>query len=174
MVFVMAGNGVSVKIKGIDEMKKSLNTLTVKLRKKILLKVMRGAMKVALNVARDSAPVLAEATAYRKPGTVKKALAVRASKVSRQAGDVGVFLNVRPAAGAKYKTVSGNKTLKRASKRGAKSQFDPYYWRWLEFGTKKMSKRPFLTTAGGKLPEVLAVFEREIIPAIEALNKPGI
>jgi HK97 gp10 family phage protein len=169
----MAGNGVSVKIAGIDEMKRSLTALPQTLRKKVLLKVMRNAMKVALKVARDVVPVLAESTPYRKPGTVKKALMVRASKASRAAGNVGVFLNVKPAAGAKFKTVAGVKTLKRASRRGAKSQFDPYYWRWLEFGTRKMSKRPFLTTAGGKLPEVLAAFEREVIPAIQALNKPG-
>ena len=64
---------------------------------------------------------------YRAPGTVKKAIRVRTSKVATRAGDVGVFVNVRPAKGAKYSTrtrsVMGLKvrtrTLKRASQRGA-------------------------------------------------------
>jgi len=40
----------------------------------------------------------------RAPGTVRKAIRVRTSKVARQAGDVGVFVNVKPAPGAKFKT----------------------------------------------------------------------
>jgi HK97 gp10 family phage protein len=55
----------------------------------------------------------------------------------------------------------------------AKSKLDPYYWRWLEFGTKKMTARPFLKPAADRLPEALAAFEASAIPAIEALNKPG-
>lgn len=174
----MASDGVTVKIAGIDEMKRALAALPDKLRKKALQKPMRAAMKVVLDAARAAAPVLQEPVPYRTPGLLKKRLAVRASKVSRQDGNVGVFVNIRPAAGAKYKTigkVSGHKVRikKKDSQRGATSKLDPYYWRFVEFGTRKMGKRPFLVPAANKLPEVLAVFEREVIPAIEALNKPG-
>ena len=169
----MADNGVTVKIAGIDEMKRALDALPEKLRRKALVKPMKLAMKVVLDAAQQAVPILATPSPYRTAGLLKKRLTTRVSKASRQAGDVGVFVNIRPAAGAKYKTIGGARTKVKNSQRGATSKTDPYYWRWVEFGTRKMGKRPFLTPAAGKLPEVLAVFEREVIPAIEALNKPG-
>jgi hypothetical protein len=72
---------------------------------------------------------------YRKPGTVQKAVSVRTSKASRQAGNVGVFVNVRPA---------------KKGQRGAKNWRDPFYWSFLYRGTKHQPARPFLD-AGGKV-----------------------
>ncbi len=174
----MAADGVTVKIAGIDDMKRALQALPEKLRKKALLKPLKAAMKVVLDAARAAAPVLQEPVPYRTPGLLKKRLTVRTSKVARQEGNVGVFVNIRPAAGAKFKTVgkvAGVKVRikKKDSQRGATSKVDPYYWRFVEFGTRKMGARPFLTPAANQLPEALAVFEREVIPAIEALNQPG-
>jgi HK97 gp10 family phage protein len=169
----MAADGVTVKIAGIDALKRSLEALPDKLRRKALLKPMKAAMKVVLDAARAEVPVLQSPVPYRTSGLLKKRLTVRTSRVSRQEGNVGVFVNVRPAAGAKYKTVGGKRVKKKDSQRGATSKLDPYYWRFVEFGTRKMGKRPFLVPASNKLPAVLAAFEREVIPAIEALNQPG-
>lgn len=166
-------DSVNVKIAGIDELKRALADLPSKLRRKALMKPMRSAMKVVLDAARAAVPVLQAPTPYRTSGLLKKRLAVRASRVSRQAGNVGVFVNVRPAAGAKFATVAGVRVKTKASQRGAKSRLDPFYWRFVEFGTRKMGARKFLRPAADKLPEALAVFEREAIPSIEALNKRG-
>ena len=171
-------DSVTVKVAGIDELKRALQALPEKLRRKALIKPLKSAMKVVLNAARAAVPVLQAPVPYRTSGLLKKRLTVRTSKVARQEGNVGVFVNIRPAAGAKFKTVgkvSGIKVRikKKDSQRGATSNVDPYYWRFVEFGTAKMSARPFLTPAANKLPEALAVFEREALPAIEALNIPG-
>ena len=171
-------DSVNVKIAGIDDLKRALAALPGKLRRKALLKPLRSAMKVVLDSARAAVPVLQTPSPYRTKGLLKKTLSVRTSKVARQEGNVGVFVNIKPAAGAKFKTVGrvagvAVRIKKKDSRRGAKSNVDPYYWRFVEFGTKKMAKRPFLTPAANKLPEALAAFEREAIPAIEALNKPG-
>jgi HK97 gp10 family phage protein len=80
---------------------------------------------------------------YRKPGTVKQAIRVRTSKADRRAGDVGVFVNVRPA---------------KAGQRGAKNPNDPFYWRWLEFGTKKMPPAHSCRSAISALPKALTIF----------------
>lgn len=169
----MAADGVTVKIAGIDALKRSLEALPDKMRRKALIKPMKSAMKVVLEAARAAVPVLQTPVPYRTAGLLKKRLTVRTSRVSRQDGNVGVFVNVRPATGAKYKTVAGKRVKKKDSQRGATSKLDPYYWRFVEFGTRKTAKRPFLVPASNKLPAVLAVFEREVIPAIEALNQPG-
>jgi HK97 gp10 family phage protein len=176
---VMAGKLV---VTGLANLKTNLQGLPEKLRRKVLVKALKAGAKVVLQAARQAVPVLATASPYRTPGLVKKRLTVRTSKAARQAGMVGVFVNVKPAEGAKYRTTSVRRVaglkiterkLKKASQRGAKSKLDPYYWRWLEFGTKKMTARPFLKPAADRLPEALAAFEASAIPAIEAINKPG-
>lgn len=174
----MAANVVT----GLPDLKTAMQALPEKIRRKVLIKALRAGAKVVLQAARQAVPVMAQPNPYRTPGLVKKRLTVRTSKTARQAGNVGVFVNVKPAEGAKYRTTNvrrvaglkiADRQLKKASQRGAKSKLDPYYWRWLEFGTKKMTARPFIQPAADKLPEALAAFESVAVPAIEALNRPG-
>lgn len=177
----MADN-LSVKVDGLDDLKRVLAEIPMAMRKKVLLAALRKAARVPLRVARQLVPVLSVAdatkTPNRTPGLLKKRLAVRLSKAARAAGNVGVFVNVKPASGAKYtatrsRGLIGTYTtyrLKKASARGAKSKLDPYYWRFVEFGTKKMTSRPFLQNAAASLPEALDVFMAEVIPQINRFN----
>lgn len=170
-----------IRVQGMDDLKAALAEIPSTLRKKVLIKALRAGAKVVLQAARQSVPILQSESPYRTKGLLKKRLTVRTSRVARQSGNVGVFVNVKPADGAKYKTtvtdVLGFKVrrrfLKKASQRGASSKLDPYYWKFVEFGTRKMSARPFLQPAASKLPEALKAFEAEVIPAIEAFNKKG-
>lgn len=174
---------VKVEVKGIDELKRALAALPSKIRRKALVKALRAGAKVVQKAARAAVPVLASAAPYRTKGLLRKKLTVRVSKESRRAGNVGVFVNIKPAS---------------RGDSGARSKLDPYYWRFVAFSTKahtikpktakglafggrvvKMVKHPgskgsnFLEAGGNALPQALAAFEREAIPAIEALNKPG-
>lgn len=151
-------DSVKVTVNGIDELKRALAELPGKLRRKVLVKALRAGAKEVQKAARVAVPVLSAPSPYRTKGLLKRKISVRVSKESRRAGDVGVFVNVRPAA---------------KGQRGAKSKLDPYYWRFVEFGTKKMTARPFMQPAAEALPQALAAFEREAVPAIEALNKRG-
>ena len=172
----MASDGITVKLEGIDELKRALAEIPQTLRKKALLGALRKAARVVSKEAKAKAPVLKEASPYRTKGLVKRRISVRTSKDARKAGDVGVFVNVKPAPGAKFKTTRSSflgvkykqRVLVKASQRGTRD--DPFYWRFLELGTKKMGKREFLRPAADKLPEALAVFEREIGPQIAKLN----
>lgn len=159
-------DSVTVKVEGLDDLRRALMALPEKLRRKALMGPMRKAMKVVLQAARDAAPVLQAPNPRRTPGTVRKALAVRTSKESRRVGNVGLFVNVRPLNKAR---------AQKAVKKGLVARsVDPFYWKFLEFGTRKMGARPFLKPAGEKLSEALAIFQREAVPAIEALNRPGV
>ena len=158
-------DSVTVKIEGLGELRRALMALPDKIRRKALIKPMRAAMKVVLQAARDAAPVLQTPNPRRTRGTVKKALTVRVSRESRRAGNVGLYVNVRP--------LNKARAMKAVKKGRAVRSVDPFYWRFLEFGTRKMAARPFLRPAANKLTEALAVFQREAIPAIQALNKPG-
>lgn len=170
------GEGITATVEGIDKLKAALNGLPDKLRKKVLLSALRKGAAIVRKAARDATPVLQETVPYRTKGLLRKRLMVRVSRESKAQGNVGVFVNVRPAEGTKYvkHNILGAKyrTVKRASQRGARSPLDPFYWRFVEFGTKKMRGRNFMQAGANALPQALEVFEREAIPAIEKFNKP--
>lgn len=179
----MAGSqgaeGVTATVEGMDKLKSALTGLPDKLRRKVLLNALRKGAALVRKAARAATPELAQSTPYRTKGLLKKRLMVRVSRASKAAGNVGVFVNIKPAEGAKY--VKHNllgvkyKTVKRASQRGARSPLDPYYWRFVNFGTKKRNRLPaarFMEAGAAALPQALEVFEAAVGPAIQKFNTP--
>lgn len=176
--------GLEVSIHGIDDLKRELSALSADLRRKVILSALRKAARVPLREARRVVPVMSSSEAAKNPfrssGLLKKRLGIRLSKEAKRQGNLGVFVNVRPARGAKWgRTTTTNflgiknteYTLKRKSDRGARNPNDPFYWRFVEFGTVKMPERPFLREAGATLPQALEVFKAEVIPQIEKYNR---
>lgn len=176
----MAGE---VKVEGFKELADKLRATTPALRKRVLRNALAAGARVVRDEAKRNAPVLSGSmkAPYRQPGTVRNAIRVRTSKVARRAGDVGVFVNVVPAKGAKYKTTTTRlfgiklkqRSLVRASQRGAKSPTDPFYWRFLEFGTSKMRARSFLQPAAQKLDAALQIFETKVGQWFTKTNASG-
>jgi HK97 gp10 family phage protein len=150
-----------VELKGVDELKRALEQVPDKLKKKGLLKGLRLAGNLVRDTARRSAPVLQTPTPRRNKGTVRKNIVVRTSKYARKAGDLGVFVGVRPLRGVRTKKLGAA---------GAKNPNDPFYWWFLEFGTKKMSKRPFLADGAKKLDQAADIVIRESTSAINQIN----
>jgi len=136
-----------VKIEGVQAFTMKMASLPEAIRKGVLRKLMREAMQVVRDDARSKAPVLARpvlsgsGAPRRLPGTVRKAISVRTSKVEAKAGNVGVFVNVRPLPGNVYRKAGAARVLVKKSSRGADNPRDPYYWRWIEFGTKVRKTR---------------------------------
>lgn len=134
---------VEAKVQGLPDFKRELLALPEKLRKRALRNALAAAARVVRNEARLKAPVLAApilraGKLYRKPGTLRDAIVVRTSKRDRREGNVGVFVNVRPAKGAVFR----NGVQVQEKQRGANSPNDPFYWRWLEFGRKGRPGEP--------------------------------
>jgi HK97 gp10 family phage protein len=185
----MQFDGIGAKVTGIPDLRAALLSIPDKLRKRALRNALAAGARVVRDDAKRNAPVMAISmrTAVRKPGTLKNAIAVRTSKEAGRAGDVGVFVNVRPAKGGK---------------RGAKSKDDPFYWRFVEFGHKIVGRYagnytdykvrgrgrmtglaarrrasttsvppyPFLVPASQRLGAALNVFLQKIGPQIQKLN----
>ncbi|MEJ1935960.1 HK97 gp10 family phage protein, partial [Nostoc sp. NIES-2111] len=151
--------------------------------------------RIVRDEARRSAPVLRQADARRKPGTVRDAINVRTSKQARADGNVGVFVNVRPLKASQVRA------FKAKGGKGASNPADPFYWRWLEFGRQgragaaaaprrliragsarylqgRRARRAvgplpairFLQRAAGRLGEALKKFEELLGPAIARIN----
>lgn len=172
-------------VRGLPDCKAALLGIAPKLRVRALRNALAAGARVVQRVARAAAPVISPSApmvrkGWRKPGTVRKAISVRTSKAARRKGDVGVFVNVRPAKGAQYLTTTRSvlgvklksRSMVRASQRGAKSPHDPFYWRWIEFGAQNGTRaRGFLRKGAGALGEALEAFKRAIRPQIAKLNR---
>jgi HK97 gp10 family phage protein len=158
----MAGD-VTVRIQGMDQALATLRTLPDRLRKRALRNALAAGGRVIRDAARRSAPVIdpmdpAVQRGERAVGTVRRAIVVRTSKQARRQGNVGVYVNVRPAKG---------------SQRGAKSPRDPFYWRFLEFGTKRHRAYPFLRPSASRLQDAFEAFRAAIGPVLARMNVPG-
>lgn len=154
-------DSIEIRVGGFDEMRRALADASEAIRVKAVRSALRKAGNVFKASAQAAAPYLVVPTKRRNVGTVKKAIAVRNSRFARQAGDEGVFVGVRPLRGSRQK---------RLGKAGASNPNDPYYWRFVEFGTKKMSARPFLRPAANKGAEAVKVFMDSVVPQIEKLD----
>ena len=76
---------VSVKVNGIDELKRALAALPSKLRRKVLVKALRAGAKVVQKAARAAVPVLASPAAYRTRGLLKRKRSQTAPKLRVEA-----------------------------------------------------------------------------------------
>ena len=129
----MSDYGIDVKVKNFPDFKAALLGLPDKLRQRALRNALSAGARIVRDEAKRNAPVLDRAIyssasgLKRKPGTLKNAIKVRTSKTERRLGNVGVYVNVKPAA----------KAL-----RGTNMPSDPFYWRWLEFGRTARAKIP--------------------------------
>jgi len=186
----MADDGIKITINGLPDLRAALAGIVPKLRRRALRDALKAGARLVQREARRTAPVLKTTTysgasavrrGVRAVGTVRKAISVRTSKLATRRGDIGVFVNVRPA---------------KAGQRGARSPRDPYYWRWLNFGwtpasgpgrytiaarrdrrlrnargdPKLRGGHRFLEAGARMLQQALAVFVREIGPRIQKLN----
>jgi hypothetical protein len=180
---------ISGKVQGIPELKAALASLVPKLRVRALRNALAAGARVVQKVCPRQDPIISAAApavrkGYRKPRTVERAISVRTSKLAKRAGNVGVFVNVRPA---------------KKGSRGGKNPNDPFYWRWLNWdmepgprqrrrrqGRRALppqaeqdgrgqaaARRALPGTAGAqRLGDALNVFRQGSAPQIARLNKP--
>jgi HK97 gp10 family phage protein len=108
---------------------------------------------------------------------LRNAIAVRTSKAAAAVGDVGVFINVRPASRGVVRRISvpvrgGGRVhvhvRTKASALGTPD--DPFYWHFVNFGTVKMGARHFLEGAAKQLPAALDAITSDLGPRIQRLN----
>lgn len=153
-----------VSISNLAELKTALKGLPDKIRRQALRNALAAGARWIRDIGRAAAPVMDMPTKRRKPGTVRDAIVVRTSKFARQRGDVGVFVGVRPLKGSRQKKLG---------RAGRNNPNDPFYWRFLEFGTRFMPAHPFLTRAAQQLGRAVDIILAKAGPAIEKLNKRG-
>jgi HK97 gp10 family phage protein len=184
----MASDGITVNLEGVDQLKRALSAVAKQIRTKAVRGALREGGKVIQNAARANAPVLKTPRANRKPGTIKRNIIVRASKFARRNKDEGVYISVRPLKGARAKKLGAA---------GAENPNDPFYWWFVEFGTKARTHKPskrkamkigdgfamsarhpgntgqkFMTRAAGSHGQAaIQRFMQSVVPQIEKFNR---
>jgi hypothetical protein len=153
----------------LEGLRAALLDLPPKLRRRPLRNSLAAGARVVRDGIKPAVPVLDTANpgsvkalrrGVRKPGTVRDAVRVRTSKLVRRAGDVGVFVNVRPLPGGG---------------RGTNNPNDPYYWYWLDRGWttrggRRMPGLGFTQRGVAQLDAALQAFTARIGPEIARLN----
>ncbi len=134
-----------VVIEGLDELKDTLLDLLPREAKALL---QAATLKIAEKV-RDNmkarAPVLRDPHSRRRiPGTLRNAIvAAPAKRTKMPAADVRIM-------------------------QGKGQPYDAYYWKFLEFGTRKMPAQPFaVPSVEAERSTVQAVFRREVGEKLE-------
>lgn len=157
-------DGFTIKLEGVEELKRAMSDASAKIRTQAVRGALRKAGRVIQAEARLLAPVLKVPVKTRRPGTVKRNIVVRASRFARQVGDEGVYVNVRG--------LRGRARVAKLGRAGANNPNDPYYWRFVELGTRKMAAMSFLRPAADRRgEEAIRTFMGDVVPQIERLNR---
>ncbi|MCK3656235.1 hypothetical protein A4G19_15630 [Pasteurellaceae bacterium Macca] len=131
---------LTVKIAGLKELEQAMQGLGRKTTNKLAAKAMRKGGAIIRDQARANAPVLKEKLPHRKRGTLRKSIV--ASTKPNKDGSVRTIIFVR--------TLKTNKIIEFKGKTGKSGTYnpnDPFYWRFVEFGTSKTPAKPFLQPA---------------------------
>jgi HK97 gp10 family phage protein len=157
--------GESIRVEGLDDALRALRELPRKLRIGALRKALRAAGRVVQGEAKANAPVLQSVTKHRIRGLVRRAITVRFSRIARRRGDIGVYVTVRQLS---RKQITAGKARGYGAGQNPR---DPFYFRFLEMGTKKMAARSFIGPAlQSKSKEATDAFSTELRRAIAVEN----
>lgn len=157
-----------LQIHGLEGLVQSLRALP----KELHGKAMQAGMRKGGNIIRDEA----RQRVRRGTGFLAEQIVVRrANAKNRQKAGVGAgeyyTVGVRTGKKAKYANTTRNRRKGRAGKLYEQSGW-AYYWRFLEFGTKKMAARPFLTPAAeARGPQAAQAIVDQTSAAIDKLMK---
>lgn len=153
-----------VEVRGLKELADALRALPKELASKNggpLAVALRKAANVIKNEAKARAPVAT--------GLLKKNIIVRRDR--KLPPDVNEMFELRVK--AVKKKYANNKRNRRMRRDGNAYDVDgsAFYWRFLEFGTKKMRARPFMRPAfEAKKEAALQTFTTELAKAIDKAN----
>ena len=148
----------SVQVQGLDQLAKALRELPQRVARNGLRAAVYAGAKVIRDEAKLQAPVATGDLGANQPppGTLKRSVIMKQIPELSGAQKQTFFVTVRH--GKKYR---------KQGKKGNLSQ-DAWYWRFVEFGTVKMSARPFLRPAFDmKKHEAVTVIKTRLAQRIE-------
>lgn len=158
----MPGQIVNVEIKGLKEIKEAMLALPPKMDRPLLNRSLVLGARLVRDAARQLAPLLKVPDARRVQGAIRRA--IQAGAVRPEQYTATVWVRVRPLT---RKQIASFK--KKTGKSAGANINDAYYWRFVEFGTSKMSAQPFMRPAfESRKLEAVATVIADLRPRVQA------
>ena len=155
---------VTVKVDGLAQLQKALLQLPIGLRGKPLNSAVLAGARVIQAKAKDNARQI------RRTGTLEKNIVVARSRKGTRLGRSEYAVLVKRVKNA-YANTRKNRRLNRVGKKYY-TYGDAFYWRFIEFGTKNMERRPLLRNAfEAEKQRALEVIKERFAKAIEQQTK---
>ncbi len=155
-----------VKIEGLSLLRVAARKLTEETQRKIAGNALVAGGRIIRNAARSRAPVLQNPDPRRTAGTLRKSIVAVKVRKGDHPDEVMAIVGVRLLSKAsirKYKQTTG--------KAGAANPRDPYYWWFVEAGTRAHARRgkPIAETRFLK-----RAFESNVSNAGQEIKKRGL
>lgn len=141
-------SSILIEVKGLDQLAAALKQFPEKIARKEVDKSLKEAATPILRQARANAPVLAHSTNYRRAGVLKRSIRMKLFRV--QGGlNRGVTIGVRKLSRRQLRAakLAAAVSKRKYGIRISEQWQDPFYWYFVEGGTKKMQARNFLKHA---------------------------
>ena len=143
---------VTVKIEGLEELRRALQEAGPKLAKRAMRKALRKGAEVFVEAAKSRAPVLKEGTPQRRPGELRDSI------------DASIKLSTKEEKGVAH--------IGPKSEKGKGSQQPGVYGMFVEFGSVHGPAQPYMRPAfEGSRERALEVVQNEIRDGLEVLKK---
>lgn len=152
-------NTSEVRIEGLEELARALKELPKRLARNGLRASVYAGAKVIRDEARLKAPVATKALGpnQQPPGTLKRAIIMK--QIPEKSDAQKQVFHVAVRRGKQYR---------KQGKKGTLSQ-DAYYAHFVEFGTVKMSARPFMRPAfEGRKNDAVEAIRTRLAERVEA------
>lgn len=153
-----------IEIKGLRELRAAMLALPAKLDRRILNAALMEGAKLIRDDARVRAPVLKQADPRRRAGVLRQAVRAQAGRPD-PGMTATVIVRVKPLTKSQVRKFKAGQRKKGQRVSGADNPADPFYWRFVEFGTSKKPAEPFLRPAFEAKKEAAA---QAIVPALAA------
>jgi HK97 gp10 family phage protein len=131
---------VSIRIRGAREVLEAMQQLPRKLDRRLLNRGLLAGARLTRDEAKRLAPVLQGIDRRRRPGMLRNAIRAAAVRPAHHAATV--WVRVR---GLTRRQIASFR--RKSGRAGALNPNDPFYWRFVEFGTSRMAAKPFLRPA---------------------------
>lgn len=138
-------------IEGLTELREAMLQLPKRLDRRVLNASLMAGARLIAGAARGLAPELqpyenGKLDPRRRPGTLRRNITARPIR-PRPGASATVGVYVRKLSRRSLERFKNQQWRRGQQMRGADNPNDPFYWRFVEFGTRKMAARPFLRPA---------------------------
>ncbi len=167
-----------ISIRGLAQIEQAFERLPRSVDRKILNAGLIAGARLVRDDAKSRVPLLKVATPYRVRGALQRAIhAGRVRPVGRAAASV--WIRVRPLTKGQITRFKRLQLKHSKRARAALNPNDPFYWRFVEFGTSKMAARPFMRPAFearkyAMVDKAMRIFRDRVQAEIEKLGRRSI